>query len=267
MTKHITITEAAAFVQDGMTLGLGGMTLYRRPTAYVKALLARPKRPRDLTLFGFTHGFEADVLIGAGCVAATRCCYFGLDSFGLAPMFTERASRGDIQVIEETESSIGSGLRARAAGIGFMPSMAWIGTDLPTLRPDVKTITDPYTGQTLMAFPSIRVNVAVLHGLECDASGNLAINQNVAIDLELAIAADIVIATYERSVDRLAKSADRQILPSPVIDYAVHAPGGALPASCYPDYPLDGAALMAYTEACAGGRFEDYLAAWLSEER
>ncbi|NOG49019.1 MAG: hypothetical protein HND48_05805 [Chloroflexi bacterium] len=87
-----------------MLLGFGGMTIYRRPVAFVMAMLRRSICPRDLTLFGFTHGYEADLLVGAGCAAAVRSCYFGLESFGFAPMFTERVNRGEVRVIEETEA-------------------------------------------------------------------------------------------------------------------------------------------------------------------
>ena len=30
-----------------------------------------------------------------------------------------------------------------------MPSTAWLGTDLLALRPDVQTVRDPYSGETL----------------------------------------------------------------------------------------------------------------------
>lgn len=259
MADFVSLNDAAALVRDGDTLAFGGMTLYRRPVAFALALAARPQPPRDLTLFAFTHGYEADLLVGAGCVSAVRSCYFGLESFGLAPMFTEKAGRGELRVIEETEASIGSGLRAAAAGLGFIPSTAWIGTDLPSLRPDVKTVVDPYTGETLTAFPPIKPDIAVLHALEADRHGNIALNQNVAIDQELVCAAGQVIATFETLVDNLAASPDRFILPAPVADVLVHAPRGAWPTSCYPLYPFDGEAIMAYVEACNAGGFDGYL--------
>ncbi|MBV6434948.1 MAG: CoA-transferase [Phototrophicaceae bacterium] len=259
MTRFLTIDDAAALIEDGMLLGFGGMTIYRRPVAFVMAMLRRSIRPRDLTLFGFTHGYEADLLVGAGCAAAVRSCYFGLESFGFAPMFTERVNRGEVRVIEETEASIGCGLRAATAGIGFMPSTAWIGTDLPKLRPDVLTVTDPYTGETLTAFPAIHPDIAVLHALEADRFGNVALNQNVAIDLELAAAAKTVIVTYEQQVERLEKAPDRIILPGVVVDVAALAPRGAWPTSCYPRYTLDGEALMAYVDACNAGEFDVYV--------
>jgi acyl CoA:acetate/3-ketoacid CoA transferase alpha subunit len=54
--QWLTLPEAAALVTDGATLALGGMTVYRRPMAFVLALLRRQPRPRDLTLLCFTAG-------------------------------------------------------------------------------------------------------------------------------------------------------------------------------------------------------------------
>ncbi len=259
----VAIDEAAEAVQDGCTLALGGMTLYRRPVGFVRALLQREQLPRDLTLLSFTGGIESDLLVGAGCVAAVRSAYFGLESFGLAPMFTQFTQSQRIRVIEETEASIVMGMRAQISGVGFMPSRAWLGTDLPALRPDVRKVIDPYGGDELIAFPAIACDVAVLHGLAADRQGNVLINNNMGIDLELVYLADIVIATVERIVDKLERSTDGVIIPYPGCAMIVELPGGAAPTSCFPLYPLDGAAFLQYTDACHAGNFHAYLSEFL----
>ncbi len=255
LANFMPIASATALIRDGDTIALGGMTLYRRPVAFVRALFQREKPPRDLTLLNFTAGYESDLLVGAGCVRTVRSVYFGLEAFGLAPMFTAQAAQ--LHIMEETEASIVMGLRARMAGVGFMPSHAWVGTDLPKLRPDVKTILDPYTGETLMAFPAIHIDVVVLHGLAADTRGNIRLNDNIGIDMELVYAADRVIVTVERIVDHVEKGG--AVLPAPGADVIVIAPRGAWPTSCYPEYPVDGAELMRYVDACNGGMFEIYL--------
>jgi glutaconate CoA-transferase subunit A len=250
-------------IRDSQTIALGGMTMYRRPVGFVRELLRRESRSQDLTLLCFTAGFESDLLVGAGCVGAVRSVYFGLEAFGLAPMFTAAAQQGTINIIEETEISIAMGLRATMSGVGFMPSHAWIGTELPQLRPDVKTITDPYTGEELMAFPAITCDVLVLHGLAADRDGNVLLNNNLGIDLELVYIADTVIVTVERLVDRLERTTDGFLVPSPGADYIVHVPKGAWPTSCYPEYPIAGGEFMRYVDACNAGRFEEYLESFL----
>ena len=260
--QWISLAAAAALVPDGATLALGGMTVYRRPVAFARALLARPLRPRDLTLLCFTAGYESDILVGGGCVGTVRSCYFGLESFGFAPMFTEAAQKASIQVVEETEVSLSLGIRASLAGVGFLPSTAWLGTDLPALRPDVKTVADPYSGETLMAFPAIPCDIAVLHGLEGDRDGNFTLNHNLGVDMELIYAADTVIVTVERIVDRCERADDRFLMPAPGANYIVHAPHGAWPTSCYPFYPIGGGEFMRYVDACNAGEFESYMIAF-----
>lgn len=246
-SKEISMETAAGMVPAGATLALGGLTLYRRPMAFVKALLRRFHQtgsPAGLTLLAFTAGLESDLLVGAGMVSRVRSCYFGLEIFGLAPMFTYYANRGEIEILEETEASLALGLRARLADIGFMPGRAWLGTDLPKLRPDVSTVRDPYTGEELIAFPAIHPDITVIHALQADLEGNALIGDNKGIDEELSLGSQTVIVTAEELVPSLGK-AD---LVAPFVHAVVLAPGGAAPTSCHPVYPLDGDALLAYTE-------------------
>jgi glutaconate CoA-transferase subunit A len=240
--------EAIRWIHSGSTLALGGLTLYRRPMAFVSGLLKHHRQtgqPSDLTLLTFTAGPESDLLVGGGMVTRVRTCYFGLEIFGLAPMFTYYANRGEIEIVEETEASLAFGIRARLAGVGFMPARAWLGTDLPRLRPDVRTVSDPYSGEELVAFPAIYTDVAVLHALRADYEGNAQIGENKAIDEELSMAAETVIITAEEIVPEL----DHADIVAPFVKGVVLSPNGAAPTSCYPLYPLDGEALLAYTES------------------
>jgi glutaconate CoA-transferase, subunit A len=255
--KTASLAAAARLVEEGETVALGGMTLYRRPLAFVRALVRQEQPPRRLTLLTFTAGMESDILVGAGLVSRTRTCYFGLETFGLAPMFTAAAAAGRIEIVEESEASIAAGLRARMAGVGFMPSRAWQGTDMFKARPDVQTITDPYTGQKLTAFPAIGCDTAVIHVLRADKFGNAVLGGNPTIDLELAIVARRVIVTAEEVVDQLEAPLD---IPGHPVTAVVHLPRGAWPTSCYPLYPLDGEEILRYISACNAGEFEAYLA-------
>ncbi len=257
LKDRTTLAQAAEIVQSGQTLALGGMTLYRRPVAFVGALLARPDPPGDLTLLCFTAGYESDLLVGAGLVRRVRTCYFGLEIFGFAPMFTQAANRGQIEITEESEASIAFGLRAKLAGVGFMPGQGWLGTDMPKLRPDVKTVRDPYSGEELIAFPAIDCDVAVIHALTADLYGNAVLGGNLAVDVELALVAEKVIITAERVVERLEGRVD---LSAPAVAAVVEVPKGAWPTSCYPEYPVDGGEILRYIEACNSGKFEEYVA-------
>lgn len=245
--KRTTYSDAIQLIPSGGMLGFGGVTNYRRPVAFCKELIRHYQdvgEPKDLTLLAFTAGLESDLLVGAGMVDAVRSCYFGLEIFGLAPMFTHYANRGEINVIEETEASLALGLRATLGGIGFLPARAWLGTDLLSLRPDVKTIIDPYNNEQLVAFPAIKPDVAVIHAIQADREGNALIGNNKGVDEELTLAADKVIITAEEIVEQL----DQADIVTQFVDAVIHAPQGALPTSCHPLYQLDGDALLKYVE-------------------
>ena len=260
--KRVSLDEAIDLVdEEGCVLALGGVTLYRRPMAFVLNLLTYHQKsswPRDLTLLSYTAGIESDILVGAGMVSRIRTCYFGLEAFGLAPHFTSAAAKGEIQVIEETEASLAYGIRAALAGVGFMPSRAWQGTELYKLRPDVKTIQDPYTGDELTAFPAVHCDVAVIHALEADRQGNARIGDNWGVDRELSLAADHVIITTEKISPKLSK-AD---IIGPAVDAVVEAPMGAWPTSCHPLYPLDSEMILKYTETVGQEGYSDLLKEW-----
>ena len=264
MTKQITMQAAAKLVPSGCMLALGGTTLYRRPLAFARALVQRRLQtgdPGDLTLLAFTAGLESDFLVGSRMVSRVRTCYFGLEIFGLAPMFTYFANRGELEIIEETEASLAAGLRASLARVGFMPGRAWLGTDLPRLRPDVRTINDPYSGEELVAFPAIHPDVAVIHALRSDPDGNAQIGDNPGVDEELALTAGTVILTIEEIVPELSKVD----IIGPLVQHIVVAPRGAAPSSCHPLYPLDGAAFLEYSEQVSDpASFQAYVARMLS---
>jgi glutaconate CoA-transferase, subunit A len=255
MNKLFSLAEAAALVQPGSTLALGGMTLYRRPVAFVLELLRRPDPPRNLTLLSFTSAYDGDLLVGAGLVGRVRTCYFGFEAFGLAPMFTQAASLGDLEIIEESEASLTFGLKATLADVGFMAGRGWLGTDMLRLRPDVRTVRDPYSGEELVAFPAIHPDVAVVHALQADQAGNAVLGRNLGVDQELALAAGTVIVTAEEIVEML----DTADIVAPVVTAVVHAPRGAWPTSCHPLYAMGGGEILAYLDACSRRGFDEYL--------
>lgn len=261
--KRLSLDEALNLLPESeFSIAFGGVTLYRRPMAFALACLGRHKQsghPDKMTLINFTAAVESDILVGQGMISRVRTCYFGLEIFGLAPHFVSAAGAGDIEIIEETEASLAFGLRAAMAGVGFMPSTAWVGTDLPKLRPDVKTVADPYSGEELTAFPAIHTDVAVLHALRADPQGNADMGINLGVDRELALTSKCVIITAEEIVPTLEKA---DVL-GPLVDAVVHAPNGAWPTSCHPNYPLDGEAILAYSEQAGSESYGALLQSWM----
>lgn len=264
MSKIITLREAVELVRPGDILALGGMTLYRRPVAFVRELLRQ--RVGELTLLELTGGFESDLLVGAGLVRRVRTCYFGLETFGLAPMFTRLASSGGLEVIEETEATIAFGLRATLAGVGFMPGQGLLGTDILAVRPDIELVTCPYTKRQLVAFPALRPDVAVVHCQIADRNGNARLLGNKAIDRDIALTANRTVLTAERIVDSPADLGGEIDLLGARVTAVVEAPGGAKPTSCFPLYPLGSLEILDYVLACQREDFAGYLERFLGSD-
>lgn len=264
--KRLTLAEALGQVRDGDRIGIGGMTLYRKPMAFVRALARRGTR--DLTLVGMCLGFEAELLAVAGSLGTLRTCYFGLEFLGLAPVLRKAVEQGRVKVVEETEYTIAVGLQAALMQVPYLPSRdCEVGTDFFRIRPDLKRAPCPVTGEELTWFPAIAPRVAIVHAPMADEQGNTWLGGQHAVDAQLAMAAEYTIVTTERIVPTAEIKAAQggAGLVSFMVDAVVEVPGGAHPTSCYPDYPLDVVHLTRYLRQARRGATAEYLARYVNE--
>ena len=258
--KLTTLAEAARLVRAGDTVGVGGMTLYRKPMAFVRELARAGAK--DLTLLGFTCAFEAELLAAAGVLGTIRSCYFGMEFLGLAPRLRRATEEGRIKIVEETEYTIAIGLQAALMCVPYLPSRdTELGTDYFRIRPDLKRARCPVTGEMLTWFPAVAPRLAVIHVPMADERGNAWLGGQHCIDIQLAMAAEVTIVTAERIVST-AEIRDAQGaagLVSFMVDAVVEVPGGAHPTSCYPDYPVDVVHLARYLLGARRKETQQYL--------
>ena len=264
VNKKMDLAQALAQVQNGDTIGIGGMTLYRKPMAFVRGLVRRELR--DLTVLGMCSGFEAELLAAAGCLGTLRTCYFGLEFLGLAPVLRKAVEQGRVKIVEETEYTIAIGLQAALMRVPYLPSRdCEVGTDYFRIRPDLKRAGCPVTGDELTWFPAVAPRVAVIHAPMADESGNAWLGGQYCVDSQLAMAADYTIVTAEQIVPtaQIKAAQGGAGVVSFMVDAVVEVPGGAHPTSCYPDYPLDVVHLTNYLRQARSGRSGDYLAQYV----
>ncbi|MBC7343947.1 MAG: CoA transferase subunit A [Clostridia bacterium] len=257
--KVVPLEEALDLVADGNTVGLGGMTLYRRPMAAVRGLIRR--KVRDLTVVSFAGSIETDMLIGAGSVAKVRCCYLGMEFLGLAPNFRRAVEGGALEVVEETELTLGGALLASMQRSTFHAVRELLETDILKVRSDLKVTACPITGVPVVAIPALHLDVAIIHVQKADRYGNAQIVGQLCIDKQLAAVAQKVILTAEKIVDTeeiVNHPAKAQIVNFDV-DAVVRVPFGAHPTSCYPYYTLDVPHLQEYVDCASAGQFDKYL--------
>jgi glutaconate CoA-transferase subunit A len=214
---------AVALLESGMTIAIGEPT----PMALVRQIVRRELR--DLVVIA--SGLALDMLIAAGCVRKTLSYYAG-GGFGVpvAPSFRRAAERGDIEVWECDEGILTSGLEAAGKDLPFLPWRGGVGTSLPAVNPDLKLITDPVRGETLLAVPAIRPDVAILHAAQSDAFGNVQHHGGPGwIDLFLQRAATRCIVQVERIVSNEAIRANPWATTIGRADAVVRLPWGAHP--------------------------------------
>lgn len=146
-------------------------------------------------------------------------------------------------------------------GVPFMPIRGVIGTDYLRVRPDFKTIRNPYGDDDLVIVPAIVPDVAVLHAFRADRDGNVLTSGDQDNWL-LAQAAERVIVTVEEVVDSgcLLRDSLDAVISWVHITAVVHVPRGAHPTSCPGYYGRDVQHIRRYIErAQTDESFRQYL--------
>ncbi len=228
----------------------------------VKALIRRGCR--NLHLVGVpSGGFQADWLIGAGCVASVEAAAMTLGEYGLPPRFAAALSEGRVAIKDATCPAIHAGLQAAEKGIPFMPLRGILGSDLLAHRPDWKVVDNPVGGggDPIVLLPAIRPDVALFHARAADRAGNVWIGVRRELML-MAHAARTTLVTVEHIEDTDFLADERMAagtIPALYVSAIAVAPGGAHPVGLAGAYPPDAAALEAYV---AAAQTEDGFRHW-----
>jgi len=255
------LAALAARIPDGACLALApdysGCSL-----AVVRALLQRGIR--DLHLVGVPQlGFQADLLIGAGCVATVESAAVTLGEFGPAPCFNRAIKEGRIEIKDSTCPVIHAGLQAAEKGIPFMPLRGILGSDLIDHRPDWKITNNPYDDDDpILLVPKIQPDIALFHAAKADHAGNVWIGVRRELML-MAHAAKTTLVTVEEvsAMDLLDDDVVAAgTIPALYIEAVAPAPMGARPLGLRGCYPVDMADLHDYIRlAKTADGFQRYL--------
>ena len=263
--KRTSLTGAAALVSDGAIVALGGGLSARLPMAMVRELVRRGTR--GLHLVGSAHSIDVDLLVAAGAVRRLEESYVGFEQdLGLAPAYRRAAEEGTIEVAESCCATILAQLRATEMGLPFLPVRGVRGSGIAGLHPEYAEITCPFTGETLVAVPALRPDVALLHAPSGDRYGNLHLEQPYVLDERFAAASGMVIATVDELVSTDTVAASGVTIPAHLVAAVVEVPFGAHPTSCYPRYAYDRGHLREYVSAAQSGPadLDKYLATYVN---
>jgi len=270
MPPVTAVDDLARQVPDGASLALApdysGCAL-----AVVRALIRRGAR--GLRLIGVPQlGLQADLLIGAGCVASVESAAVTLGEQGPAPRFTAAVKAGTIELRDSTCPVIHAGLQAAEKGVPFLPLRGILGSDLVRHRPEWRVIANPFgpTGaeDPILLVPAIRPDVALFHAARAARAGNVWIGVRRELML-MAHAARTTLVTVEEIAAGDLMEDDRSAagtIPALYVSAIAQAPRGAWPVGLRGVYPADLAPLRHYAEEARTEQgFQRYLEAFVLE--
>ncbi|WAP50494.1 acyl CoA--acetate/3-ketoacid CoA transferase subunit alpha [Arthrobacter sp. ATA002] len=239
--KRIGLSEAVSSIESGMTIGIGGWGSRRKPMAAVRELLRSDVT--DLTVVAF-GGPDVGLLVAAGKVRRLIYGFVSLDSIALDPLFTAARERGELEINEYDEGMFVTGLRAAAARLSFLPTLAGIGSDVMAANPHLKTVGSPYSDDEYVAVPATPLDVALIHVNRSDSGGNAQfLGPDPYFDDLFAMAAERTFVTTEKIVetqDLLDEGSFHTLMLSRMyVTGVIETPRGAHFTTCEPDYGRD----------------------------
>ena len=199
-TAHTTLDSLAARITDGASIAIA-TTRHGVAMRATHALIDR--QVRDLHLIAVpTSGMQADLLIGAGCVATMESAGVTMDEQGQAPRFVAAVKAGSIKLKDTTCPALISAVQAGEKGIPFIPMRGLIGSDLLANRDDYRTIDNPLTDHSdpIVLLPAITPDFALFHAPMADRHGNVWIGKAREL-MTMAHAAKNTLITVEEVVD------------------------------------------------------------------
>jgi glutaconate CoA-transferase, subunit A len=259
--------ELAAAISDGARVAVPNDP-YGVAVAATRAIVRRGAKRLHLVCVP-TSGIQADVLIGAGCVAAIETSAVALGEHGTAPRFAQAVRDGSLRVMDATCPAIHAGLLAGVKGVPFMPLRGVIGSDLLARRDDWQVIDNPFAaGDPIVVVRAINPDVALFHAPQADRHGNVFIGRSRDL-LRMAQAARESFVTVEELVDGdLLHDRDRAagVIPAVYVTRVAVAKRGAAPLGLPGHYDPDAAALARYARAARTPKgFRTWLDEWLAE--
>lgn len=261
MSKVLTLREAITrFVPNGAKVALEGFT-HLIPFAAGHEILRQGKK--ELHLVRMTPDLIYDQLIGLGVAAELTFSWGGNPGVGSLHRLRDAVENGwprPLAIHEHTHAGLAAAFSAGASKLPFGMLRGYLGSDLPKVNPEIRSVTCPYTGEVLATVPAVNPDVTVLHAQRADWKGNVLLAGIVGAAREAALAAKHVVVTVEELVDELPPLGNGVMLPHWVVSAVVHCPGGAYPSYTQGFYARDNAFYLAWDEV---SRDRDDFRAWM----
>ncbi len=256
----------ARFVHDGDTVVIEGFT---HLICFAAGHEIIRQRRRDLTLARLTPDLIYDQMIAAGCARKLVFSWAGNPGVGSLHAFRralegKSAGEGGLEIEEYSHFGMVARFSAGAARLPFWPLRNYMGTDLPTANPRIRSVTCPYTGEALATVPALNPGVTIVHAQRADAAGNTQMWGLLGVQKEAAFASARVIVVVEELVeeDVIRSDPNRTVIPGMIVSAVVVEPWGAHPSYAQGYYDRDNEFYVAWENI---SRDPDQVARYLDE--
>src|SRR5256886_59214 len=256
----------ARFVHDGDTVVIEGFT---HLICFAAGHEIIRQRRRDLTLARLTPDLIYDQMIAAGCARKLVFSWAGNPGVGSLHAFRralegKSAGEGGLEIEEYSHFGMVARFSAGAARLPFWPLRNYMGTDLPTANPRIRSVTCPYTGEALATVPALNPGVTIVHAQRADAAGNTQMWGLVGVQKEAAFASERVIVVVEELVreEVIRSDPNRTVIPGMIVNAVVVEPWGAHPSYAQGYYDRDNEFYVAWENI---SRDPDQVARYLDE--
>jgi len=259
-SKLFSLREAISrFVLDDYEVAMGTCQETMIPFAAGHELISQ--RKRNLTLIGPISDILFDQIIGGGCVSKIRAAWVGNVITGSCYNFRRAVENGVIEMEDHSNLTLSMALQAGSMGVSFMPARTALGSDLFKTNTCLKTITCPFTGDTLTAVAAINPDVTIIHVQRVDEYGNAHAWGNLGITREACLASRHIIITAEEIVtpEVIRSDPNRVVTPGFRVSAVVHVPFGAHPSPVPGYYNRDHQAFIDYRK---DSKTQDVFAKW-----
>lgn len=264
VTKLCSLSEAVArYVHDGDSVYAAGFT-HMIPFAVGHEII-RQKR-KDLVLARATPDLIYDQMVAAGCARKVIFSYMGNPGVGSLRILRTELEAGRLEWEEYSHFGMISRLQAGATGLPFIPMNQTAATDLERCNPNIRRVTDPYSGREVVVVPALNPDVAIVHVQRCDEQGNAQIWGIVGEQKEAAFAAQHVILTAEEIVDEdvIRSDPNRTLIPGLIVDAVCHVPYCAHPSYTQGYYDRDNTFYLAWDKISESAEaVQQYLDEWV----
>lgn len=266
LDKTTSISGIVDKMCSGMTLGIAGWGARRKPMAVIREMLRRDDL-KDLTIVAY-GGADVGMLAAAGKIKKLVFGFVSLDVIPLEVHFRKARQAAAFEVLELDEGMLQLGLKAAASRVPFLPTNVGLSTDILKHASEIKTIKSPYEdGQTLVAMPAIKLDMAIAHVNKADKQGNSWIyGPDPFFDEWFCRAAAESYLTCEELVETSELGGLEAAMKMPIerslVNGVAEALGGAHPSSCAPGYGIDVVHLKEYSRTAKSG-FGEYASRFI----